>query len=355
MANHSDPIQITFGTELEFLVPFNYAVYAPRVGMGELLQLWDAKDSRTLAFADKLKRFVRLDIILALRAGGLLVNDYHTPGHHMWTVSSDGSVKPGENDIEANLTGNAAEEMFSYDCDALGYADVEVKSRVALFLTDSLAEVYTAVEMINLNFPAIVNETTGLHVHVGNLDLGFPLQTVKNAVTFFTVFEKQFNQLHPTNRIGNDYCALPSASFDREERTPWQIARKVHRLNTIEELVELMGTDEDQVINHNKCYNFNNLQYGLEGKKTIEFRQHEGTLDPSAITKWIKLTCTIIGVAHQSNGNSFMDLIADASNKPDLTIVDLLREMHLVALVNYYQERLYIHPIEELEDNSTEE
>ncbi|MCJ1252821.1 hypothetical protein MMC24_000627 [Lignoscripta atroalba] len=349
------PVQITFGVELEFLVAFNRAEYAPKVPAGEALHLWDPKYSPSLSYNEKLRRFVRLDIIHELRKHGFLVNDYHTPGHHKWTVSSDGSVEPTQSELKPQITGDPREEKWPISCGALGYADIEVKSRVMVISMDALVEVYSAIEVINSRFPTIVNDSTGLHVHVGNLDLGFPLQTVKNLITFVAVFEKQLNQLHPENRLTNDYCAQPSKSFSPGERTPLGIAQRVHSMTSIEELVQLMGSEEDGTIDHNKCYNVNNLQYGLQGKRTIEFRQHEGILDPLGVIKWIELTCALVGAAHHSDGKTFLGLVLEHSDNANLTIIDLLNGMNLVNLANHYQGRIHMHPVEELEEGEIKE
>ncbi|KAI7553305.1 hypothetical protein KC331_g1329 [Hortaea werneckii] len=51
-------------------------------------------------------------------------------------------------------------------------------------------------------FYPFVNSSCGLHVHVGNQQVGFPLQTVKNFLTVFALCERQIDMLNSAQRIG---------------------------------------------------------------------------------------------------------------------------------------------------------
>ncbi|KAI6902080.1 hypothetical protein KC318_g777 [Hortaea werneckii] len=60
----------------------------------------------------------------------------------------------------------------------------------------------STVKDISGRFYPFVNGSCGLHVHVGNQQDGFPLQTVKNFLTVFALCERQIDMLNSVQRIG---------------------------------------------------------------------------------------------------------------------------------------------------------
>ncbi|KAI7210261.1 hypothetical protein KC333_g8313 [Hortaea werneckii] len=60
----------------------------------------------------------------------------------------------------------------------------------------------STVKDIPGRFYPFVNNSCGLHVHVGNQQDGFPLQTVKNFLTVFALCERQIDMLNSVQRIG---------------------------------------------------------------------------------------------------------------------------------------------------------
>ena len=60
----------------------------------------------------------------------------------------------------------------------------------------------STVKNIPGRFYPFVNSSCGLHVHVGNQQAGFPLQTVKNFLTVFALCERQIDMLNSAQRIG---------------------------------------------------------------------------------------------------------------------------------------------------------
>ncbi|KAI6906241.1 hypothetical protein KC318_g855 [Hortaea werneckii] len=60
----------------------------------------------------------------------------------------------------------------------------------------------STIKNIPGRFYPFVNSSCGLHVHVGNQQDGFPLQTVKNFLTVFALCERQIDMLHSAQRTG---------------------------------------------------------------------------------------------------------------------------------------------------------
>ena len=147
------------------------------------------------------------------------------PDHSQWNVVSDDSMQ---------LSKSQKKTLWNGGCDVFG---VEVTSR-KLFAdrdvtipTDSKSdhqhtitseeEIRTILDALNraFNSPAaakdgriiqwlVTNKTCGLHVHVGNDEEGFPLQTVKNVLSLSTAFERVIDRMHSRPRIGGTALAL---------------------------------------------------------------------------------------------------------------------------------------------------
>ena len=70
---------------------------------------------------------------------------------------------------------------------------------------------------------------------------------------------------------------------------------------------------------------------------TVEFRQHESTLDPLATTAWIDLTTSIVKHCHDAAGQQIVQLCAQGSQ--DLKFMDLLRTIKCrPSTVAYYRQ-----------------
>ena len=64
----------------------------------------------------------------------------------------------------------------------------------------------------------------------------------------------------------------------------------------------------------------------LERQETIEFRQYQGTLDPTETIAWLELTRQIVHAAsveeHQRKGREPLDLVFETISKPSLTYIE---------------------------------
>lgn len=107
------------------------------------------------------------------------------------------------------------------------------------------------------------------------------------------------------------------------------------------------------------------------GKPTIEFRQHQGTLDPERICAWVKLLMGIVAYCRDVDQLDFLDLVTEAAfdekwsvgpNREDnnmnrarygpvpaestFTIIDLLTSICLDdSVINYYNVAARRHPL----------
>ena len=75
-----------------------------------------------------------------------------------------------------------------------------------------------------------------------------------------------------------------------------------------------------------------------EPLRTLEFRQHRGTLDPKLITNWVMVACNLIGVSYADKAG-LRDLIEKHSSIGDTkyTVIDLFKDLELSDLAEFYE------------------
>ena len=111
-----------------------------------------------------------------------------------------------------------------------------------------------------------VNESCGFHVHMDASD--FSIETWKNLALSYKHIETLIDSFMPRSRRDNRYCkslnALPEA--------------RIIRAATIHELQQVFG--------NNRYYKVNLEAYSRH--RTVEFRQHSGTINFAKMEKWIR-------------------------------------------------------------------
>jgi hypothetical protein len=172
---------------------------------------------------------------------------------------------------------------------------MEVKSPALFFTTESLSEVDKVCRLLTSTYLCTVNQTTGLHVHVGDSDKGFDSSTLRNLVAFCWAFEPQLDTLHPVSRLGNDWapsmrdCSIFAETWQKKHGERPTPSTAIAQLMNMKPLLHLL----EQTQKHHGArgaYNFRGFinqlleaSYLKHNKQTLELRQHEGTLDPERI------------------------------------------------------------------------
>ncbi|MGM9509524.1 amidoligase family protein [Larkinella sp. GY13] len=110
---------------------------------------------------------------------------------------------------------------------------------------------------------AYINRSCGLHVHFDASGMG--LEQLKNMIVNYANYERVIDRFMPQSRRDNYYC--------KSVRT---LASRVEIARTINGLVSLQGDRYEKV----------NLQ-SYSRHRTVEFRQHSGTIEFSKISNWI--------------------------------------------------------------------
>ncbi|KAL9067726.1 MAG: hypothetical protein Q9161_006718 [Pseudevernia consocians] len=254
-----EPLTLTFGVELELILRFNPAGYTEESDDG-----WSIPEERAWdhirAVLEELPAYD-----YAERFGQWVA------GFEKWDLGRDSSI-------------NIPELWEPRDGDYFDYSAIELRSPALPYTTASLSHVKEVFHLLFTTFDIVVNESCGLHVHVGNELKGFPLQTLKNFCILTTTFERELQSLHPPSRIDNRHSRSSGAIF--MGISPWDVEKIIKSTHNEDGLIF-------RVQNKQKGYAYNLLNLG-GGKETIEFRQHEATVNVDDIVKWVELTCIYI-------------------------------------------------------------
>lgn len=317
------PMQPTFGVELEFIVRYRIEDYEPAFALGEG-DLWP--EHQYMCRSAQFSAIVGKHIVATLREAAYVVNDVSSRiNYEKWTVATDGSISWDDLEISCGFD----------------YCGVEFKTPALHCSEEALTLIQRAVMIIKSHFQVIVNQSCGLHVHVGNRDAGFPLQTLKNIGMLATIFERQIDMIHPEHRLASLYAQRVACQF--RQMGPFERAQRINAIEELEELIDCYHLRSSGVREGYMAYNFLNLVTG-RGLKTVEFRQHGGSLDPEVIVRWAQLTIAIVIIAHNAGAQGFAQLVHDHALDSDYTIIDLLHDLDLDELANHYRKHgLHLH------------
>ncbi len=316
------PLNLTFGVELECIMFFNPAIFEPALKPADGI-FWPQKLSR-MSRESKLSMLFRKHVGDFLMRKGFPTYDVTSQGGaQKWTISNDTS-------IEIKNSPRATDGWL--EC------EIEIKSPALRFCPKALRRVEKVVQLITEKFETSVNTSCGMHVHVGNRKKGFPLQTLKNLCMLTAMFEHQLNSLHPAHRIGNPHAKGPSAVFGAQN--PWDILQSIQSCESKDRLVLLYAKDKDHP---DKCFAYNLCPMISKTPKTIEFRQHEGTLEWPKIMNWIQVVGGIVNEMHRIDAFRLAQLISTCAFDPKFTITDLLPRLKLDDLVPCYEGSLYMN------------
>lgn len=94
------------------------------------------------------------------------------------------------------------------------------------------------------------------------------------------------------------------------------------------------------------AYKFENLSYSGHYKRTVEFRQHAGTLDPVAVNNWVKVCVGIVSFVSFNSKSFLTEFLFDHIQREEVkTQIDVLRLLSLIGLdgldspAEYYRRR----------------
>lgn len=186
------------------------------------------------------------------------------------------------------------------------------------------------------------NRTTHLHVHLGRGQQGFDFDTVRNFALLVLLFEPDIDKVIQ-RRIGfrgraNDHAVshdrlmnvdYPQLSFRELSSLLWQGCR------TIEEVAAFMCPTARPhklgglAVGRYYKFNFTSL---LSDKKTIECRQHDGTMDAGEIIDWVRLLELLVLIAMALTPEQRELLVRDRTQSPQCMgiYLELIRRLKRV-------------------------
>jgi hypothetical protein len=154
-----------------------------------------------------------------------------------------------------------------------------------------LREVAAVAEALS-DFGCTVNRKCGFHVHVGAAINGaaVSLDFLKNAVRIYAAFEPVIDAMMPASRRAqnNAYCrSLESLNGNR---------RALERAANVDEIRTCIA---GRFSNESRYFKLN--LDALRRHRTIEFRQHSGTLDATKSTRWVSICLKMAFAARKAD------------------------------------------------------
>lgn len=179
----------------------------------------------------------------------------HTTRNH-WKVVSDGSVR--------------------------GDRPFELVSPV-LHGEEGLAQVQIVCGVLN-RLGATVNKTCGLHVHFGVGELEHETKFWRNLLNNYADLEPSIDAVMPPSRRGanNSFCRPVARPGLRERLARCRDLRAIERETS-----------------HGSRYHKVNIS-SFWRHRTVEFRQHSGTIDFDKISNWVRLLSRLVEFSRHS-------------------------------------------------------
>ncbi|CZR56481.1 uncharacterized protein PAC_06369 [Phialocephala subalpina] len=225
---------------------------------------------------------------------------------------------------------------------------IEVNSPAFLFSEAAVYQVQEVVAHLNNTYRININETCGLHLHIGSKHAGFSFPHLRKICAVFWTFEPCFYYLANESRWANDECP-----FMTQKSNLMQLLRaegKSHSECLQEGLEMILSTSSvDELINlltwteHRLGFNLRNLYenpphgFPEKAKRTIEVRFHEGSLDPQDIYHWTHLFHGFIQFAEYVNTSSLEKWLREHTRDTENNPFQLLNALKLHHQAWYYE------------------
>lgn len=197
--------------------------------------------------------------------------------------------------------------------------------------------------LIKQPFRVSTNNTTCVHVHIGDGENGFNPETDQRVMRFMYVFDERLPPTHPPRRYNHEYSQNIRAPYRRSELwgSRFEASTQIFNIPSIELL-------ESALRGHHPAFNIKNIcNGGSRNKKTIGFRQHAGTFEKQRTQFLIQTVCSIVERCRKENGNQYYDRVwAYAEQEDDGNFhftpssMKLFRDIGLQRSEDIYEARL---------------
>lgn len=268
-----------------------------------------------------------------------------------WIIKDDGSIQPPESVDEFGI------EKKDYIPSGYSWIPTEIITPVFFFGDVALRGVQQMLGVLSSNFRVNVNPSSGLHCHVGNRKDSFSLQTLQNFYATVWAFEPQFETIIPSSRLRNQYSYSLRQDTNLSNIVSAKDRHELPRLGLemiFDKPVEIshlnrmvMNNGEGPDVIQRICYDMMGMAtYTLTGegsggrlrKPTIEFRQHDATLDPTVVNNWTKLCVGLLEFADTVDPNilrAYLERHIDESPE-EFPIEKILYGLGMPDIAEYY-------------------
>ncbi|PMD18832.1 hypothetical protein NA56DRAFT_706362 [Hyaloscypha hepaticicola] len=346
----------TFGVELEFALAF---VYPPSVPLPEPTK---TRKLRFKPYRYEIDRFISSydlqpihsanELADRMKYGSIFTKALVTPA-----IRRDIALTLHNAGLPVNLMNPECEDVLKWK--------ITIDGTVPYAYTpENLQAVEKGCNIISEKYLIEVNSSTGLHIHVSaGLKTPFRLETMQNLFAFLYAFEPQLDSLHPEHRQhDNEYCSYSLRKHSNFIRNWWNehgqlptiIQGMIELLKKKKTKMELLNAVRWTFNDKAMRYNVSNLVKYLQdedepsnsGIPTIEFRQHEGTLDAQRVVQWCSTVVGIINFVDTADQVYLRNLLLKVDKfgpipaEGSFTVIDLFRYMHLNEQAKFYSSRL---------------
>ncbi len=240
-----------------------------------------------------------------------------------WVVADETTFEwLDKSHAEVEVMYNADEDQRKSD---YKWVRLQIKSPTCALTPHSLGEVERVCEMLKRNYVVSTEHPaeTGLHVNIGSGDQGFELEHMKKLVAFLWAFEPVFDTLHYEERNDSIFTysmremsrfATRFLELKGEGCGAVEGARSFLGVVSMPELAKQAGCLQQWVDRYR--YDFSGLvsssrstKSGRQERSTVEFRQHESTLDGEKVSTWVKTLARIIDWVRGQEQEQLMNII----------------------------------------------
>ncbi|KAF7931926.1 uncharacterized protein EAE97_008947 [Botrytis byssoidea] len=193
------------------------------------------------------------------------------------------------------------------------------------------------------NYRVCVDETAGLHVHVGNSFNGFQFLKLQHLLAIAYTYEPQTELIFSPDRVSGDWCPPFSKgrfAMANPDLTRVEVLEKILAYTDNESLIEDFG---ESLMAGRLAFNIEGLKTPYQdGIRTIEFRHHHGSLDPQAILNWIHVCIKFVEKACFAKHDELLAQLRQDVAKPigfgegHLSTIDFFMWLGCPAQAYYY-------------------
>jgi len=231
------------------------------------------------------------------------------------------------------------------------YLATEIVSPPFYFSIEAIQEVKYVCTLLSNKYRLACNNTCALHVHVGNGSKGFNYETAQKLMATYFTFEPQIEQIHPPHRQNNLHCpklrksTLMTENVSNKLRTVSQGLARIFKgkRGAIEELHKVTSPAiKGPRGEHLRSAITIGELLSVDEKKTVEFRQHEMTLDPARVENWIRLCVGIIEFSDTIEKDLLEQFLETLIDQPveALSLREVLESIGLLREADFYARRL---------------